>query len=180
MSINADKTKAVHKHQSHSCSGDCSCHSHVTDSERGCAQEPPKINSQEISVLLQLMQYSYLPVSRFVMSSSTAENARFVSLAPVYIKALDDSIETVKEIGTVLSGLEKKGFISLDYDIALQGYDYTQHSNSVLFAYFTKTVNEGKGNPSFLCDTAEIELGSMALTESGERLCENIRPDCDS
>jgi len=32
----------------------------------------------------------------------------------------------VKEIRTVLSELEKKGLISLDYDIALQGYDYKE------------------------------------------------------
>ena len=52
MSINTDKTKAVHKHQSHSGGGDCGCgcHSHSSDSEKGCAhaQEPPEINSEEI------------------------------------------------------------------------------------------------------------------------------------
>lgn len=184
MSINAVKTKAVHKHQqhqSHSCSRDCGCHSHSSDSERCFAhsQEPLAINSEERSVLLELMQFSYLPISRFIMSSSTEEDARFVSLAPVYLNALDDSMETVKKIGTVLSGLDKKGLISLDYDILLQDYDYTLETNSVLFAYFTETVNEGKKNPSFLCDTAEIDLGSMALTKFGERVCEQIRRDSD-
>lgn len=182
MSINADKTKTVHKHQqhqSHSCSGDCGCHSNSSDSERGFAhfREPLSLNSEEISVLLEIMQFSYLPVSRFIMSSSSEEDARFVSLAPVYINALDDSMETVKKIGTVLSGLAKKGLISLDYDILLQGYNYTLETNSVLFEYFAKTVNEGKKNPSFLCDTAEIDLGSMALTKFGEGVCEQIRRD---
>ena len=102
------------------------------------------------------------------MSSSTEKEARFVSLAPVYITALDDSMETVKKIGAILSVLEKKGLISLDYDTPLQDYDYTQYTNSVLFAYFTETVNEGKKSPRFLCDTAEIEFGSMALTEFGK------------
>jgi len=176
MSINADKTKAVHKHQQHqghSCSSSCGCHSNSSDSERGAvdSQEPLTISSEEITILQELAQCSQLPVSRFVMSSSTEEEARFVSLAPVYIKALDDSMKTVKEIGTVLSGLQKKGLISLDYDVPLQGYDYSQHTNSVLFAFFTETVNEGKKNPNFLCDTAEIEFGNMALTESGARVC---------
>jgi len=182
MSINTDKTKAVHKHQqhqSHSGGGDCGCgcHSHSSDSEKGCAhaQEPPEINSEEIAVLLELEQCKYLPVSRFVMSSSTEKEARFVTLAPVYIKALDDSMEIVKKIGAILSALEKKGLISLDYDTPLQGNDYTQHTNSALFAYFTETVNQGKKNPRFLCDTAEIELGIMALTESGERVTEHSR-----
>jgi len=174
MSIDADETKTIHKHQSHSCSSDCGCHSHSSDSESGSAhsQQPLTINSEEISVLQEIAQCSHLPVSRFVMSSSTEEEARFVSLAPVYLKTLDDSMPTVKEIGTILSGLAKKGLISLNYDIPLKGYDYTQHTNSVLFAYFTETVKEGKKNPNFLCDTAEIEFGYMELTELGARIIE--------
>lgn len=180
MTINTDNTKAVHKHHSHSGGGDCSCHSHSSDSKRGCthSQEPLEISSEEISILLELKQSSYLPVSRFVMSSSTEEEARFVCLAPVYINALDDSMETVKKIGAILSVLEKKGLISLNYDIPLQDNDYTQHTNSVLFAYFTETVNEGKNNPSFLCDTAEIEFGSMTLTEGGKKVIGQIKHEC--
>jgi len=109
------------------------------------------------------------------MSSSIEEEARLVSLAPVYINSVDDNMETVKEIRTVLSELEEKGLISLDYDIPLQDYDYTQYTKSALFSYFKETVNEGKRrNPSFLFDTAEIELGSIALTEFGEKVSENI------
>ena len=175
MSNNADKSKPINKHQhhqSHSCSTDCGCHNHPSDSEKGVAhsQEPPTINSEEISVLQELTQCNHLPVSRFIMSSSIEKEASFVSLAPVVINALDDSMETVKKIGTVLSGLEKKGLIELNYDIPLKDYDYKQHTNSDLFAYFTETVNKGKGNPKFLCDTAEIEFGFIALTEFGARV----------
>ncbi|WP_243454566.1 hypothetical protein [Desulfosporosinus fructosivorans] len=146
--------------------------SNSSDSERVCAdsQETLTISSKGISVLLELVQCTYLPVSRFIMSSSIEKEAKFVSLAPVYIDALDNSMETVKEIGIILKELEKKRLITLDYDIPLQDYDYKQHTNSVIFAYFTESVNEGKRNPSFLCDTANIELGSMALTELGERV----------
>ena len=157
MNIKADEAKSVHKHQSHSCASDCSCHS----------QEPLTISSEEKSVLLELKQHKQLPISRFIMSSSKEKEANFVCLAPVYIKALDDSMETVKQIGAILSGLENKGLISLNYDIDMQGYDYTQHTNSALFAYFTETVKEAKGKPKFLCDTAEIEFGTMSLTELG-------------
>ena len=83
-------------------------------------------------------------------------------------------METVKEIGTVLSELEEKGLISLDYDIPLQDYDYTLHTKSALFSFFKETVNEGKNRPSFLFDTAEIELGSIALTEFGEKVSGNL------
>ncbi|MCB8815005.1 hypothetical protein [Desulfosporosinus shakirovi] len=171
----------IKRDQSPNCCSDSCCHSHSSDSEKDCAHshDPQTITNEEIDVLMDLAQCSYLPVSRFVMSSSK-EEARFVSLAPVYINVFDDSMETVKEIGTVLSGLEKKRFISLDYDIPLEDYDYTLHSKSVLFAYFTETVNEGKKNPSFLCDIAEIELGSIALTELGEKVSGQIRREYDS
>ena len=84
------------------------------------------------------------------MSSSTVEDARFVSLAPVYLNALDDSMETVKRSERFCRDFKKKGLISLDYDILLQDYDYTLEKNSVLFEYFTETVNEGKKNPKKL------------------------------
>jgi len=50
----------------------------------------------------------------------------------------------MKKTGRVLSELEKKRLISLDYDISLEDYDYTLYTNSVLFAYFTETVKEGE------------------------------------
>jgi len=167
MNSDADKTQAIHNDQnhSHSCCDECCDHS----------LESLTINSKEISFLRELVKCSYLPVSRFIMSSSIEEEARLVSLAPVYINSVDDNMETVKEIRTVLSELEEKGLISLDYDIPLQDYDYTQYTKSALFSYFKETVNEGKRrNPSFLFDTAEIELGSIALTEFGEKVSENI------
>ncbi|MCO5387455.1 MAG: hypothetical protein NHB14_18715 [Desulfosporosinus sp.] len=172
----------IKQDQSPNCCSDSCCHNHSSDSEKDCAHshDPLTITNEEMGVLMDLVQCSYLPVSRFVMSSSKEEEARFVSLAPVYINAFDDSMETVKEIGTVLSELEKKRLISLDDDIPLEDYDYTLHSNSVLFAYFTETVNEGKKNPSFLCDSAEIELGSIALTELGEKVSAQIRHEYDS
>ena len=168
---------------SHSCCGDCCCHSHghTSDLEGDCAHslESLKINSKEKLFLLELAKCCYLPVSRFIMSSSIEEEARVVSLAPVYIDSIDDSMETVKEIRTVLSELEKKGLISLDYDIALQGYDYKEHTESALFIYFKETVNEGKKNRNFLFDTAEIEMGSIALTGLGEIIYENIESFCE-
>jgi len=179
MNNDADKTRVIHKDQQnhlHNCSSDCCSHSHKSNLEEECAHslESLTINSKEISVLKELMKCSYLPVSRFIMSSSIEEEAWLVSLAPVYISTIDDSMEIVKEIGTVLSELEKKGLISLDYDIPLQDYDYTEHTKSALFSFFQETVNEGKKNPNYLFDTAEIELGSIALTEFGERVSKNI------
>ena len=184
MNNDADKTQAIHMNQqnhSHNCNGDCCSHSHTSNLEGDGVHslESLIINSKERAFLMEFVKYNYLPVSRFIMSSSIEEEARLVSLAPVYIIAIDDSMETVKEIGSVLSELEKKGVISLDYDILLHDYDYTQYTNSILFSFFKETVIEGKKNPGFLFDTAEIELGSIALTEFGERVSENIASFAD-
>ena len=179
MNNDVDKTPAINKGQqnhSHNCSSDCCNHSHTSNLEIDCTNslESLTINSKEISLLREFGLYIYLPVSRFIMSSSVEKEAWTVSLAPVYINAIDDSMDTVKEIGAVLTALEKKGVISLDYDIPLQDYDYIQHTKSTLFSFFKETVNEGKKNPSFLFDIAEIELGSIALTEFGKSVAENI------
>ena len=184
MNNDSDKTQPIHKDQqnhSHSCSGDCCSHSHISnlDGEYAHSLKSLTLSSKEIAFLKEFAKYSYLPVSRFIMSSSIEEEAWLESLAPVYINSIDDSMETVKEIRMVLSGLQNKGLISLDYDIPLQDYNYTQYTQSALYAFFKETVNEGKKNASFLFDTAEIELGSIALTEFGEQVSGNIESFAD-
>nr|WP_315019517.1 hypothetical protein [uncultured Aminipila sp.] len=177
-----------HAHHEHSCG--CSCtahgHSHSQEQEENCGgccskqeQGPINLNKEELEILLELKEFNYLPISEFVMSSSENHHIRFSSLAPVYIRDLRDSMETVKRIGTVLKGLEKKELISLDYDIPLQGYDYTMHTESELYKYFIKTVEDGTDQPGFLCDRAEIELGSAALTLLGEKAVQSFHVEED-
>ena len=122
MNNDADETQPIPKDQqnhSPSCSGDCCSHSHISNLEEEYVHllKELTLNSKEISFLKEFAKCSYLPVSRFIMSSSIEEEAWVESLAPVYINSIDDSMETVKEIRTVLSELEKKRLISLDYDL---------------------------------------------------------------
>ena len=125
------------------------------------------ITRSDLEILNELLEYNYLPISRFVMCSSHTDEARFIALAPVYIDDKTDSIEIVKLFGEQLNAMEKKNLISLDYDDALQGYDYEKHRNSDLFHYFEKTVKEGAGKSDYLCDTAELECGSISMTPFG-------------
>ena len=46
-----------------------------------------------------------------------------------------------------------------------------RYTESDLFAYFVRTIDEARGREGFLCDTAEIELGSMAVTPLGHEVC---------
>jgi hypothetical protein len=179
-----EKNKQAHNHE-HGCGCGCGSHGHShTHQEQqeescgGCCskqgQEPIHIVKEELELLLELKEYNYLPISEFVMCSSENDHVRFSGLAPVYIKKMNDSMEVVREKRTVLKQLEEKGLISLDYDIPLQGYDYSMHTESELYKYFIETVEAGKNNSDFICDKAEIEFGSAALTLLGEKAVQSI------
>lgn len=165
MNNNTENTNEPLEHHAHN--HDCCCHSHEN--------KEVVLNDAEKAILMDLARFNCLPISRFIMSSSTEEEARFVALSPVFISALDDSMETVKKIGAILSGLEDKDLITLDYDLPIRGYDYEQYKNSELYAYFKETVKEGMKKTANLCDTAEIELGSMALTEYGDEAVSGLK-----
>lgn len=158
--------------QNHGCGCGCSCgchgHHHNQEGTSGChAGEPLTISQEELSFLKELKQYLYLPVCCFTVYSTKEAHARFTALAPVYLETAEDDMEKVRTRGKVLSGLEKKGLISLDYDIPLDGFDYSMYTESELYRFFMDTVREGMVRPEHLCDAGEIELGSLAITELG-------------
>lgn len=162
------------------CQG-CGCgghgHSEHDNGQKGCCgkeQEPINLSREELEILLELKEYSYLPIAEFVMCSSVNDHVRFTALAPVYIEKIDDSMEKVKKTGSVFSELEKKKLISLDYDIPLKGFDYTIYTKSELYQYFIDSINQGKEKKDFICDTPEIECGSVALTDLGKRAVDSI------
>ena len=96
------------------------------------------------------------------------------ALAPVYFNAVDTTMEEAKQIGEALLHLEDKGIITLDYEVKLENYDYVEYRNSDLYKEFKKTVAEGAGKEGFLCDTAVLDMGSMALTAKGRAMIEYL------
>ena len=83
-------------------------------------------------------------------------------------------MERVKQLGNELSQLEEMGLLTLDYDIPLQNYSYEEYQTSALYAYFTKTVAEAATLPDPTFDTPKLELGSIALTEAGEKIVDDL------
>lgn len=154
---NINNSTGFHEHHTHN--HECDCHSHE--------RKEIVLSDTEKSILLEIEKFNCLPISRFIMCSSTESEIRFVGLPAVFINSLDESMENVKKFGGILSRLEEHDLISLDYDMPIRGFNYDNYTNSELYLYFKETVKEGRKNPAFLCDTAEIELGSMALTEYG-------------
>jgi len=99
------------------CSGNCgSC--------GGCAKELV-LTRQEIDVLFDLGQFSFLPVAR-----------RAEDMTPVY---LEGTACTPAQYSTVLQLLEKKGLIDIDYTVPLAGADMSCYDGYPVHGSFALT-----------------------------------------
>ncbi len=158
----------THHHGHH-----CSCsHDHNNGNEhKCCGKHKKKVGLSELSkaeqqFLEHLSLHRFLPVAQFVLKSSKESEFESVALSPVFITELSDSMEQVKNFGNRLKKLEQQGFITLDYDIPIDGYSYSEYYNSQLFEFFKSTVEEGRGQDRFLGDIATLQAGSIALVET--------------
>ena len=157
----------THAHEEQGCCGGhqhheqgCCCHEHEE-------HEPIALTEAEVELLSTLAQVSYLPLTQLLLKSTKSDHLEAVALTPVYLEDTQESMEEVKETGAMLRELEEYGLISLDFDLELKGYDYQMYRDSAVFALLQQTVEEGKGREDFLYDVAEVECGSMALTDLG-------------
>ena len=143
------------------CHDDCHCTTnrlHVVHGE---------LSEAEQAFLLRLEQHQYLPVVQFVAKSTRESSFECIALSPVYLYEKTDDMQTVKATGELLTSLEKKGLVTLDYDITLSNYDYSMYEQSSLYNYFKETIEEGKKRDGFLADQAVIVFGSIAPAENG-------------
>lgn len=156
-----------HDHHGHACT--CGCeHDPKPISADAHAVE---VNGNELAILQTVLGASCLPVARLIGTKQGESAVVIDCLSPVYLYETSDTMDEVKAVGAVLKGLEDKGLLSLDYDMPINGFDYSLYTQSDLFAYFVHTIDEAKERGGFLCDTAQIELGSMAVTDLGEQVC---------
>ena len=149
-----------HHHHEHGCS--CGC-GHDHDHEHPCGREK--------AILQTILAVGCLPVARLIATKSDEEEVVIDCLSPVYLYETSDTLDEVKEIGALLRRLSDLGLLTLDYDRPIADFDYSLYTESDLFAYFVRTIDEARGREGFLCDTAEMELGSMAVTPLGHEVC---------
>lgn len=155
------------------------CHEHEAHGEGGCCSGSCSdgviyITEDEHAFLKALAQRSFLPLARFIMTSSKSEDLESVALAPVYMTDPGDAMETVKHTGRTLTEMEDKGLITLDYDIPIQDEPYAVYRESGLYKDFCDVVSEGKKNDAFLFDQPVLETGSIALTALGYAALESL------
>lgn len=151
----------------------CCCHGHDCG---GCGPHLPTeitLSRAEAALLTQFAQCPYLPLARFLARSSREEELEAVGLSAVFLEE-GAGLDQVKETGQRLEHLEELGLITLDYGIPLSNYDYAEYEASDLYTRFRATVDEGAARPGFLFDTADLQKGSMALTERGYAVLEQI------
>ena len=80
----------------------------------------------EIRMLLRLGQIPFLPVARKMEDD-----------IPVF---LEDSDETVEDYSLILRCLEKRGLISIDYDLPLAGFDDSAYAAYPIRGSFALTA----------------------------------------
>ncbi len=157
-------------HDEH-CGCGCGCgHDHEHPRRADASATTIEVTEDQKDFLHQLGHHHYLPVARFALKDSRQADFVSIALAPVFLRSADDDMKTVKEAGAFLKRLEDLGLVTLDYDIPLKGYGYEEYNASALYEYFRATVAEGASMPNFLGNTPVLELGSIALTDAGEKI----------
>lgn len=140
----------------------------------GCQDRVIYITEAEKEFLMKLAQVPFLPLTRFIMRSTTSDGAESVALAPVFLSDKRDTMDTVKKTGAILHSLEDKYMITLDYDMPLQNGDYSLYEESELYQLFCSTVREGGNQAGFLFDQPVLERGSIALTTLGQDAIDSL------
>lgn len=155
----------MNNNNSHSCSCGC-CGEHSSCKDTSSNADISLLSQQEKDFIHALKESHYFPISRFILKSNKESDFVSVALPCVYIYDLHQTMEQVKEMSALITGLEHKGLISVDYDIPLKNYTYDEYFNSDIYAYFKNTVEQAKDNENFLGNIADIECGSIAPTDN--------------
>lgn len=109
---------------------------------------PFPLTDGEAEILGQLSSQGTMPIYRFLSPSATLE--------PVFLRTEKDSEETVRGRGEIISSLEKRELVALDYSAPAPGSDDRLARESAAFAAFSGSAAD-----------AEIRAGSIKLTDDG-------------
>lgn len=168
---------STNNHKKHDYADAHHCCGHNHDKQKhnfGCCsgQEPHAIEltDREHKILLNLIKTSPLPLSKFLLTSTKSNHLESVALASVHIIDRMESVEEIRERGEILSSLEDKGLIILDYEHPLENFDYGFYSNSAAYQQLEELVYEGGKKEGFLFDNIRLETGSITLTSLGKSM----------
>ena len=143
-----------------SCSRSCSgCSSpEACGGCHGCTASSP-LNAEERELLLELAQTPFLPMVQFARRESYFAPLEPLEPSPVYLRSGEEDTAEIELISLALRRLASRGYITLDYEIPLSGYDYVLYQTSALCRRL------GQLHPGY---TILPNRGSMALTAAGQ------------
>lgn len=128
---------------------------------------PSPLSETEKLLLDRLAQNAFLPICRLLLRSRENEELSFVMSAPVYLPDRDTSTEAVRDYGSALLSLQRRRFITLDYDMPLSGFDYEGWKDTDYYQSFAFSVEAPGVEPV-------LEPGSAAMTLQGQEAAEEL------
>lgn len=141
----------------------CGC-SKETEHKKVCCSTI-QLTKEEQNFINLIDKHLYLPVAEFIIKGD--EHFEILALSPVFIENIHQSMDETKEIGNILKKLEEYQIITLDFDIALEKFDYNDYKTSDIYKYFCQTVDLANEKEGFLGKKPYIQCGSIALTKRG-------------
>lgn len=145
---------------SHSCGSCGSCHSSCS----GCGGHDT-LSESERDLLLELAQTPFLPIAQFQRRESYFAAPEPLDPSPVYLHTGSETTADIELTSLALRRLASRGYITLDYDIPLSGYDYVLYQTSD-FQHRLSLLHPGY--------TILPKRGSMALTLRGQQAADDL------
>lgn len=132
---------------------------------KGCTPSP--LSAEERHLLDLLSQQAFLPIARFLLQNPENPELSFVMAAPVFLETPEDSAEAIRAAGTGLLSLQKRRYLTLDYDCPLKGFDYGTWEQSRHYQDFVFSSQSKDAVPL-------LERGSAALTLQGQEAIDEL------
>lgn len=145
-----------------SCTHDCGSCGKQGAGCSGCGSS--ELNREERAILLELAQTPFLPLVQFVRRESYFAPLEPLEPSPVYLRTGEEDTAEIELISLALRRLASRGYLTLDYDIPLSGYDYVLYQTSALCRRLAQM------NPGY---TILPKRGSMALTAAGQNAADD-------
>lgn len=125
------------------------------------------MSERERSLIARLAVYAYLPVCRILVRSPERHELSFVMSAPFYLESPDAGPQEVRDWGEALLALQKRGSVTLDYGVPLQGADYSLFRRSRHYQDFAWSCTLPGAEPY-------LEEGSVGLTVQGQQQADEL------
>ena len=145
-----------------SCTHDCGSCGKQGAGCGGCGSS--ELNREERAILLELAQTPFLPLVQFVRRESYFAPLEPLEPSPVYLRTGEEDTAEIELISLALRRLASRGYLTLDYDSPLSGYDYVLYQTSALCRRLAQM------NPGY---TILPKRGSMALTAAGQNAADD-------